>query len=87
VTRKGGKQKEHDTKDGVITKLRIKWIGECEYELTQIWSSSKAKRKQNRAVSKVAITKTNGSDSYEYNCGCKDIDIGSRNGTMVRLQE
>lgn len=87
VSRKGGKQQEHDTKNNIITKFRIKWTGECEYELTQIWSNSKTKRKQNRSVSRVVITKANGEDSYEYNCGCKDREMTGQMGTMVRLNE
>jgi hypothetical protein len=87
VIRKGGKQEERDTKNNIITKLKIKWTGDCEYELTQIWSNSKARRKQNRAVSRVVITKSNGNESYEYNCGCKDREIRGETGTMVRLNE
>jgi hypothetical protein len=86
VTRKGGRQQENDKKKGIVTKFKIKWITECEYELTQIWSNSKVKRKQNRSVTKVVITKSNGNDSYEYNCGCKDREIKNA-GMMVRLSD
>ena len=86
VTRKGGRQQESDKKNKIVTKFKLKWISECEYELKQIWSNSKAKRKQNRSVYKIVITKSNGNDSYEYNCGCKDRELRN-SGTMVRLSE
>ena len=87
VTRKAGKQQEDDKKNRTITKFKIKWNSECEYELTQIWSNSKAKRKQNRSVTRVVIVKANGDDSYEYNCGCKDREVKGHSGRMVRLSE
>jgi len=87
VTRKGGKQHEEDKKTRTITKFRIKWTNDCEYELTQIWSNSKAKRKQNRAVTRIVITKANGNDSYEYTCACRDREEKANSGMMVRLNE
>jgi hypothetical protein len=87
VTRKGNRQQEEDTKNKIVSKFKIRWNSECEYELTQTWSSSKLKRKQNRSVTRVVITKTNGNDSYEYHCACKDREDKSSNGTMVRLSE
>jgi len=87
VTRKGGQQQEYDTKTGITTKFKIKWTAGCEYELIQTWSTSKIKRKQNRSVTRVVITKANGNDSYEYDCGCKDREINGHSGTMVRLSE
>ena len=87
VHRKGGRQQEVDKKHGIISKFKIRWTGACEYELTQIWSNSKARRKYNRSVTKIVITKANGDDSYEYNCGCKDREITGSMGTMVRLSD
>ena len=86
VARKDGWQQENDTRNKIITRFKIKWTSECEYELTQLWSNSKAKRKENGAVTRVVITKANGDDSYEYNCGCKDREI-KNSGTMVRLSD
>ena len=88
VIRKGKRQREYDAKNDVTTKLKVKWTGDCEYQLTQVWSDSKAKRKQNKQVSRVVITKTNGIDSYDYDCGCKDPAIKlSSKGTMVRIKD
>lgn len=87
VTRKEGKQQEEDKKNKIITKFRIKWTGDCEYVLTQIWSNSKARRKQNRSVVKIVITKANGNDSYEYQCTCRYREDIGNSGTMVRLSD
>jgi hypothetical protein len=88
VTRKGKRQTEYDAKNDITTKLKLKWISDCEYQLTQIWSNSKAKRKQNKTVSRVMITKVNSNDSYDYDCGCKDPAIKmSSKGTMVRIKK
>jgi hypothetical protein len=87
VTRKNKKQKEYDAKNDIITKFKLKWTGDCEYQLTQLWSNNKVKRKQNRKVSRVVITKTNGNDSYEYNCGCADPAVKvSSAGIMMRIK-
>jgi len=87
VTRKKKRQQEYDAKNNIITKLRVKWTNDCEYQLTQIWSNSKNKKKQNGTVSRVVITKTYGNARYDYNCGCKDLTIKGRNGTMTRIKE
>ena len=87
VTRKNNKQREYDKDARITTKFRIKWISSCEYELTQIWSNSKARRKRNKTVNRIVITKANGNASYEYSCGCRDRVIEGSVGTMVRLEE
>ena len=86
VTRKNKTQKEVDAKNNIITKFKVKWTTDCEYQLTQVWSNSKAKRKQNKRVSRVVITKTNGNESYDYDCGCKDLSIKGSAGTMMRIK-
>jgi hypothetical protein len=86
VTRKNKTQIEADAKNNIITKFKIKWTRDCEYQLVQVWSNSKVKRKQNKRVSRIVITKTNGTDSYEYDCGCKDLSIKGSAGTMVRIK-
>ena len=85
VTRKGKRQTEYDAKNDITTKFKLKWTGDCEYQLTQVWSNSKAQRKQNKKVSRVTITKTNGNESYDYDCGCKDLSIKGSVGSMVRI--
>jgi hypothetical protein len=87
VKRKGGKQQEEDKKNKIITKFNIRWTSDCAYELTQTWSNVKAKRKQNRSVIRVIITKANGDDSYEFHCACKEREEKRNSGTMVRLSE
>jgi hypothetical protein len=86
VTRKNKTQIEVDAKNNITTKFKVKWTSDCEYQLAQVWSNSKAKRKQNKRVSRVVITKTNGTDNYEYDCGCTDLSIKGSAGTMVRIK-
>ena len=87
VTRKANTQSEHDTRSGVTTRFRIKWISDCEYELIQTRSSSEERSKYNKSVTKISITKTNGNDSYEYDCGCKYREGKTNIGLMVRLED
>jgi hypothetical protein len=86
VTRKENRQNEYDKTDKILTKFKIKWTGECEYQITQIWSNSKAKRKWNRHVYSITITRVNSNDSYEYGCACREQEGRGIVGTMVRLE-
>jgi hypothetical protein len=85
VTRKDNRQKEYDKTNKILTKFKIKWTGECGYQLTQVWSNSKVKRKSNGNVYSITITRVNGNDSYEYGCACPDQGRAVV-GTMVRLE-
>jgi hypothetical protein len=86
VKRKGNRQQEYDKTEKITTKFKIKWTGECEYQLTQIWSDSKAKRKWNRHAYRITITRVNSNDSYEYGCACREQEGRGIVGTMVRLE-
>lgn len=87
VTRKDNKQIEFDIKNKIITKFRIKWISDCEYQLTQIWSNSKEKRKQGRSIRTIVINRTYGTDRFEYACKCTYGDPKAYSGTMIRVKE
>ena len=78
IKRKANRQEEAVTKTGVITKFKIKWITDCSYEIKQVWSNSKARRKGNGSRTIVFITKT-GKDFYEYSCACKDLENSKKN--------
>jgi hypothetical protein len=86
VTRMGNRQKEYDKTDKILTKFKIRWTAECEYRLTQVWSNSKAKRKWNRHVYSITITRVNSNDSYDYGCACHEQGGRGLVGTMVRLE-
>ena len=85
VTRKKKKQIETNVKNNLVTKSKIKWTSDCEYQLKQIWANQKSGRKFNGAVTTIRITRTNGYDSYEYSCACKGLPAKENAGTMVRV--
>ena len=85
VTRKNNKQIEVDIKNKITTKLRIKWISDCEYQLTQIWSNSKVKRKQGATPRTIVIIRIYGAERYEYTCKCTYGDANAYSGTMIRV--
>ena len=84
VKRTAKKQEEKNEQTNVVTKFKIKWINNCEYELTQTWSNSKAQRKHNKGVSTVRITKLY-DEGYDYSCACKD-DSNKIQGTIRFLK-
>ncbi|MEO6406086.1 MAG: hypothetical protein ABIY51_13780 [Ferruginibacter sp.] len=65
-------QEETEPATNIVTRFRIKWHNPCSYELKQLWSNSKSKRKNNGATSEVIITGT-GIDQYSYTCNCKGL--------------
>ena len=85
VTRKKNKQIEFDIKNKITTKLKIKWISDCEYQLTQTWSSSKAKRKQGPSPRTIVIIHTYENNRYEYTCKCTYGDPNAFLGTMIKV--
>jgi hypothetical protein len=86
VTRTNKRQVEVTKELGITTKLKVKWVDDCSYELKQLWSSDKAKRKHPGGPTVVIITKTN-SDGYDYTCVCRDTTLQNKNsGTMLKLK-
>jgi hypothetical protein len=85
VKRNKRHQTETNTVTHTITKLRIHWVGDCEYELKQLWSNSKAQRKQNGSTTGVVISKPLGDAGYEYTCACKGENVKKITGVMRRL--
>ena len=84
VKRTENKQEERNEKTGEVTKFKIKWVGNCEYELIQTWSNSKKKRKFNKAVSRVKVVKLY-DEGYDYSCACKD-GSNKLQGTIRRIK-
>src|SRR5450432_253091 len=50
ITRTKRKQVEYDTRTGFKIKLKIRWTGDCEYELIQKWSNSKVAKRNKGLV-------------------------------------
>ena len=71
---------------GVVTKFKLRWTDSCTYELRQIWSNSKARRKSNKSVTRVVITAVY-PNRYDYRCDCAEV-AGSTpvTGTIVRVR-
>ena len=80
-------QTEYNDSKEVWVNCRIKWISDCEYQLKQVGTNSKSKRKNNHGVNRVVISKRKGPNEYEYECfcSCKDSEIPKEKGTMVRM--
>jgi hypothetical protein len=79
-------QSETNMQTGVKTKLKIHWIADCTYRLTQIWSNDRARRRNNRSVTDVKITNVY-NDRYDYSCACKDSSYSKTSGgTMVFIK-
>jgi len=82
VTRTATKQEETNEQTNEVTKFKIRWINNCEYELTQTWSNSKKKRKYNKGVSTIRIIKLY-DEGYDYACAC--TDDSNKNTSTIRF--
>jgi hypothetical protein len=86
VKRTASRQEERIKQSGIVTRFKIRWIDACSYELKQVWSNSKKKRKNNRATTIVQITAIS-KDEYEFSCACKNKEEAKKNsGTMFRVK-
>jgi hypothetical protein len=86
ITRTNNLQVERIKKTGEVTRFKITWLGQCSYELKQVWSNRKKKRKNNGATTLVLITNA-GKDQYEFSCACKITESSSKTrGTVYRVQ-
>lgn len=74
-------QTERNKRNGEVIKFKIRWISDCEYQLTQTWTNIRDRRKWNRANFSYRIVSST-DNSYSYNCACKDSP--SISGTVVR---
>ena len=86
VQRKNKYQYEKNLFTKVKTQLRIKWIDDCTYQITQTMTNSKAERKYNYTTTKVVIEKPDGNKGYRYSCGCPDEKEKDK-GYMKKLSQ
>jgi len=82
IRRTANRQEETIKKSGITTKFKINWLSNCSYEIKQVWSNSKARRKGNGTTTIVYITRT-GKDFYEYSCACKDLEKSNNSHGIV----
>ncbi len=85
VKRKNNFQVENNQATGVWINFRITWINDCEYQLEQVGTNSKARRKFNHTFTTTIISKAYDKIGYEYTCACKDSDIPKTTGMMKRV--
>jgi hypothetical protein len=86
VKRTGNLQEERIKKSGIVTRFKIRWQSDCSYEMTQVWSNHKTRRKNNGSITIVTITNVR-QDGYEYSCGCTEPAGAQKNrGIMYRVE-
>lgn len=86
MKRTARRQEERIKKSGIVTKFKIRWLGACSYELTQVWSNRRTGRKNNGSTTIVNITAVK-KDQYEYSCACKEPDVANKSrGIMYRIE-
>ena len=82
VKRKKNFQVETNQATGVWVNFRITWKSDCEYQLEQVGTNSKARRKYNHTVSSTIISKAYDKTGYEYTCACKEPGMPRTTGLM-----
>jgi hypothetical protein len=87
VKRKKNFQVETNKAANVWINFRIKWINDCQYELTQVGTNSRSARKNNKQSSGVLITKILGTGGYAYTCSCNDTLLPKTRGIMYKLNQ
>jgi len=86
IKRTATRQVETELSTNTVTKFRIKWTGDCEYEIKKIWTNRKSKPKNYGGVTKIVITKAY-EKQYDYSCECKFLETGkSFSGTVVKIE-
>jgi hypothetical protein len=69
IERKKKKQIETNETTGEVTTFKITWTGNCTYQLKQVWSNKKERRKKKYGTSEITITEASGS-GYTSTCNC-----------------
>ncbi len=79
-------QEELVINTGAKTRSHIRWFQDCVYDLRQVWTNNKEKRKMNGSVTRVKIIKTY-DNRYDYTCACRDsVSINKNSGTIFLLK-
>lgn len=87
VKRKKNFQVETNQTTNVWINFRITWKSDCEYQLEQVGTNSKSRRKYNHTFTTTIISKPLGKAGYEYTCSCKDPAVSKVTGVMKRAVE
>ena len=84
LKRNGRMQQENIRETGIVTRLKLRWISACSYEIKQVWSNSKALRRNNGASTVVHITSA-AKYSYEFACNCKGVEALHKKGIVYKV--
>ncbi len=84
LKRSGRIQTETIKENKTVTRLKIRWISDCTYEIKQVWSNSKALRKNNGSTTVVNISNV-AKYSYEFSCECKGSSGPDRKGIVYKV--
>jgi hypothetical protein len=71
ILRTKKEQVEKNNLTGVVIKNKIRWVSDCEYKLTQIWTNKKEWRKGN-FKSKIYKITSIADNMYNFSCDCSD---------------
>jgi hypothetical protein len=69
IERRKKKQMETNETTGETTTFKITWTSNCSYQLKQIWSNKKERRKKPYGNSEITITEASES-GYTSTCNC-----------------
>lgn len=87
VKRKKKFQVETNEANNVWVNFRIIWKSDCEYQLEQVGTNSKSRRKYNHTFSSTIISKPLGNMGYEYTCACNDETVPKIKGVMKKVND
>ena len=85
IKRKGNLHEEKNLKTNVVDKFRIKWKGDCEYELKALSSTDKQRRKKRSGPVQIKITNVN-RNKHECICKCKFGDPKAKSAVLIKIE-
>lgn len=87
VKRKKNFQVETNQTTNTWINFRITWKSDCEYQLEQVGTNSKARRKYNHTFTTTIISRSLGNARYEYTCVCTGATEPKITGVMKKITE
>ena len=87
VKRKKNFQVETNQTTNVWINFRITWKSDCEYQLEQVGTNSRARRKYNHTFTTTIISRSLGNAGYEYTCACTGATEPKITGVMKKITE
>ena len=85
IHRKKNYQFQYSRNKEIMTQFEISWNNDCEYTITQKITNSRAQRKYRNTVTKVVISKSDGSNGYYYSCSCIDDTLKRKESFIKKI--